>query len=195
MGTPGGGVRKQMPYTEAMKARMIKQMTGPRARSASTLSEDTGIPQPTLSRWLRSAGTLGLVSKSRPKGPSSQSATPKRAQDWTAQQKVQAVMETASLSEEDLGAYLRRNGLHREQLDQWRQQVIAGATGALEEGASRSKRGGNSSAEHKRIRELERQLRRKDKALAETTALLVLKKKFEALFEDEEDDTESKNGG
>lgn len=178
-----------MTYSEAMKARMIKRMTGPRAVSAHALAEETGIPQPTLSRWLRHAGTVGLVSKSRPKAPPSESPSPKRVQDWTARQKVQAVMETAALSEEDLGAYLRRNGLHREQLEQWRQQVIEGATGALEDGTTKRKRGGSTSAEHKRIRELERQLHRKDKALAETTALLVLKKKFEALFGDEEGDT------
>ena len=176
-----------MPYTEVMKARMIKRMTGPRALTASALAEETGITQPTLSRWLRGAGTVGLVSKTRPKAPPSASSTPKRAQDWTPQQKVQAVMEAAALSDEVLGAYLRRNGLHREQLDQWRQQVIEGATGALEQEASRRKRG--PSPEQKQIRELERQLHRKDKALAETTALLVLKKKFDALFGDEEDDT------
>ena len=183
-----------MNYTDVMKARMIKRMTGPRAMTASALSEETGIPQPTLSRWLRGAGTVGTVSKSGAKTSSIQSAPPTRLQDWTAEQKVKAVMETAALSEEERGVYLRRNGLHSEQLDQWRQQVIESATGAFEEGASRGKRGG-SSAEHKRIRELERQLRRKDKALAETTTLLVLKKKFEAMFEDEEDDTSSKNGG
>jgi len=49
--------------------------------------------------------------------------------------------------------------------------------------------------EQKRIRELERQLRRKEKALAEAAALLVLKKKFEAVFADEEDDTEPRSDG
>lgn len=182
-------MREQMQYTEVMKARMIKRMTGPRAVTATAVAEETGIPQPTLSRWLRGAGTVCPVSKDRPKANGSTNASPKRAQDWTPQQKVQAVMEAAALSDEELGAYLRRNGLHREQLEQWRKQVIEGATSALENSSSRRKRGGGPSPEQKQIRELERQLRRKDSALAETTALLVLKKKFEALFGDEEDDT------
>ena len=188
---PGARKAKTMQYSEVMKARMIKRMTGPRAVTASALAEEIGIPQPTLSRWLREASTVLPVSKSRTRGTktSNGSPTPKRAQDWTSQQKVQVVLETAALSDEEMGAYLRRNGLHREQLEQWRQQVIEGATSALESTPSRRKRGAGPSPEQQRIRELERQLRRKDKALAETTALLVLKKKFEALFGDEEDDT------
>lgn len=182
-------MREQNQYSEVMKARMIKRMTGPRAMSARALEEETGIPQPTLSRWLRGAGIVGPVSKDRPKANGITSTPPKRAQDWTPQQKVQAVMEAAALSDEELGAYLRRNGLHREQLEQWRKQVIEGATSALENSSSRRKRAAGPSPEQKQIRELERQLRRKDSALAETTALLVLKKKFEALFEGEEDDT------
>lgn len=176
-------------YTDVMKARMIKRMTGPRAVTATALAEQTGIPQPTLSRWLREAGTVRPVSKSKATKSNGRSSRPKRAQDWTSQQKVQLVLEAAGLSEEELGAFLRRNGLHREQLDQWRQQAIEGATTALDNGSKRRKRSTGPTPEQKRIRELERQLRRKDKALAETTALLVLKKKFEALFGDEEDDT------
>ena len=182
-------MREQMQYTEVMKARMIKRMTGPRALSARALEEETGIPQPTLSRWLRDAGTVGIVSNDRPKANGSTSAPPRRAQKWTPQQKVQIVLETSALSDEELGAYLRGNGLHREQLEQWRKQVIEGATSAIESSSGHRKHGGGRSPEQKQIRELERQLRRKDKVLAEATALLVLKKKFEALFEDEEDDT------
>lgn len=200
-------------YTEVMKARMIKRLTGPHAITATALSEETGISQPTLSRWLREAGTVRPVGKSKSRGKSKaksrgkskakarstttqsngSSSTPKRAQDWTPQQKLQIVLEAAALSELELGALLRREGLHREQLDKWRQQVTEGATTALENGSRRRKRSTGPSPEQKRIRELERQLHRKDKALAETTALLVLKKKFEALFEDEEPSTPSKS--
>lgn len=177
-----------MQYTEVMKARMIKRMTGPRAVTATALAEETGIPQPTLSRWLRVAGTVRPVSKTSTKGSTSTSSPPRRVQRWTSQQKVQLVLEAAGLSDQDLGVFLRSNGLHREQLDKWRQQAIEGATTALDNGSATRKKV-SPSPEHKRIRELEKELRRKDKALAETTALLVLKKKFDALFEDEEEST------
>ena len=194
-----------MQYTDVMKARMIKRLSGPHAITATALAEQTGIPQPTLSRWLREAGTVRPVGKSKTKGKgkakarskttqsNDSSPTPKRAQDWTPQQKLQIVLEAAALSELELGVLLRREGLHREQFDKWRQQVTEGATTALENGSRRRKRSTGPSPEQKRIRELERQLHRKDKALAETTALLVLKKKFEALFEDEEPSTPSKS--
>jgi transposase-like protein len=174
-----------MEYSEVMKARMIKRMTGPRAVTATALAEETGISQPTLSRWLRDAGTLLPVSKSRTKVTSVNSKTPKRTQDWTMLEKLRVVIEAAELPEEELGAFLRREGLHREQFEQWR-TATAEALG-VSQGRRRQKSG--PSPEQKRINELERELRRKDKALAETTALLVLKKKFEALFGDEEDDT------
>ena len=80
----------------------------------------------------------------------------------------------AALGPEELGAFVRREGVHEAELEQWRVAVVDAATAALEGGATRpSSRG----ADTKRIKELERQIRRKDKALAETAALLVLQKK------------------
>lgn len=178
-------------YSEAMKARMIKRMTGSRALSATTVSQQTGIPQPTLSRWLRAAGTLRVVSNDEDTTPVADTSAPrKRAQDWSWQKKLQAVLETASMSDDDLGAFLRRNGLHREQLEQWRQQ----AASALTSDGGRRKRGGGPTPEQRQIRELERQLLRKEKALAEVAALLVLKKKAAAIFGDEESDTDPRSG-
>lgn len=176
-----------MQYTDAIKARMIKRMTGPKAVSAATLSEESGICQPTLSRWLREAGTIGGVNRSKHK--SAANRTGKRVQDWTTEEKLAAVVESASLADDELGAFLRRQGLHRSQLEQWREHASAGFTeGQRKRGKSKP------SQEQKRIRELERELRRKEKALAEVAALLVLQKKADALFGVEEDDTEPRSG-
>jgi transposase len=100
------------------------------------------------------------------------------------------VLEAASLSEEDLGEFLRVKGLHQAQLDEWREQLTKAAAGVF--GSSGRTR--KTSPEAKRIRELEKELRRKDKALAETAALLVLKKKVDAIWGDVDDDTDPKNG-
>ena len=75
--------------------------------------------------------------------------------------------------------FLRSRGLHDAQLQQWRDQMIIG----LEPKPLKR-------AETKRIQELEKELRRKDKALAETAALLVLKKKAKEIWGDEDDDTD-----
>jgi len=114
--------------------------------------------------------------------------TPKRPQDWTAEEKLSAVIEAAALSDEELGAFLRRKGIHGAQLKEWRQIVLSG----LEKRPPRLSK--KSTAEARRIRELERELARKEKALAEAAALLVLKKKAQAIWGDGDDDTAGKNG-
>ncbi len=112
----------------------------------------------------------------------------KRPQDWTAEEKLQAVIEAVGLPEAELGEFLRRQGLHEAQLQQWRDGVLAG----LEQHPKRGSK--KSSPEARRVRELERELARKDKALAEAAALLILKKKAQAIWGDEADDTSPKSG-
>ena len=99
---------------------------------------------------------------------------------------METVLEAASLSEDALGGFLRRKGLYRTHLEQWRQQMLHG----LEVKKRRSK----SPAKDRQLRELEKELRRKDAALAETAALLVLKKKAQAIWGDEDDDTAPRSG-
>ena len=118
----------------------------------------------------------------------SSSSNARRAEDWPAEERLRVITEAARVSDDELGAFLRREGLHEATLQEWR----AAALGGLEpERSSRARKA--SSAEQKRLRELERQLRRKDKALAETAALLVLQKKVQAIWGDGDDDTEPRS--
>lgn len=96
-------------------------------------------------------------------------------------------MEASQVSDAELGQWLRGKGLHETQLHQWQDTVMAAAKEALAGGKPRT------SAEGKRIKELERELLRKDKALAETAALLVLRKKADALWGDEDATTGQTN--
>lgn len=105
----------------------------------------------------------------------------RRPQDFTAHEKLAMVLEAASLAEHELGEFLRRNGLHEAHLEEWRAAAL--------EGLGNAQRHKKTSPEAKRIRELEKELDRKDKALAETAALLVLKKKALAIWGGEDDDT------
>lgn len=169
-----------MEYSSGLKARMVRRMTGREGISATALSQEVGISQPTLSRWLKSAGTVMPMSKSGKKREKS----PRR---WTAAERLRVVTESSGLSEEELGAYLRREGVHLSQLEEWRKS-------AEEALAPKKPRRRELSPEAKRIRELEKELRRKDKALAEVTALLALKKKLEEIWGDEDDDTPTRKG-
>ncbi len=163
-------------------------MTGPHARSASALATEIGVPQPTLSRWLREASTVRTMTTWDPTKPTNKPAAPRRPEDWSADEKLRAVLEASALSGEALGAFLRREGLHEAQLVAWRE---AASAALADPKATKSKK---PSPEAKRVRELERELLRKDKALAEAAALLVLQKKMQAYWAGEDDDTDPKSG-
>jgi predicted DNA-binding transcriptional regulator YafY len=158
---------------------MVQRMLGRSAVSASALASEIGVSQPTLSRWLREAGTLSDMSK-RGKRRGTDGGK-RRAQDLSVHDKLRLVVEASALSEEELGEFLRRNGLHKAQLEQWRSVV--------NEAWEAKRKTTGKSVEAKKVRQLERELARKDKALAEAAALLVLKKKVQAIWGDEDDDT------
>jgi transposase-like protein len=151
---------------------MIQRMVGRGRVSAGALSKEVGVAQPTLSQWLRSAGRVSVVSdEEKPK------AQAKRPEDWTPQKKLAAVMDAARLSDAELGAWLRHEGLTEEHLRQWREALEERASAVFEPREPRV-----SAESRRRVQELERELRRKDKALAETAALLVLQGKVQALW-------------
>jgi transposase-like protein len=162
---------------------MIRRMTGRDRVSANQLAEEVGVHQSTLSRWLRHAGQQKNEVRGNGHVPQRDSMRP---DDLPPREKFQLILDASGLSEEELGAFLRRHGLHEAQLEEWRETAL----GALQK--PKKKRPGKSP-EAKKIQELEREVTRKDKALAEVTALLALKKKLDALLGDEDDNTTPRN--
>jgi hypothetical protein len=160
---------------------MVSRLVGPNAMTAIALSKETGLAQATLSRWLKEASTLKRRVTKDEKKPAEQ----KQLQEWTPEEKLAVVLEASSLSEGELGAYLRGKGLTTAVLDEWREQAMTGLRGTKQVAAT------NTGS--KRIKELERELARKDKALAEAAALVILQKKVRSLLGDEDDDTDPKN--
>ena len=159
------------PYSVAFKQKMVQRLTGKNPMSASQLSRETGVRQQNLSRWLEQARSLPVVAD-QPKKPA--------GREWTVEQKARVLAEASKLAGEELAVYLEREGVRLAEYERWRL--------VLDEG------GRASASTSKRIRKLERELARKEKALAEAAALLVLKKKVETLYgEDEDDDTDGEN--
>jgi transposase-like protein len=170
-------------YSKAFRALMIQKMTDPQRPAAQSLADEIGVSRASLYRWVSKADTVDIaVNAEAPSFTESMQrlTNMKRPQDWSAEEKLAAVLEAASLSEEEFGTFLRSRGLHEAQLQQWRDQMLVG----LEPKTAKR-------AETKRIQELEKELRRKEKALAETAALLVLKKKAQEIWGGEDDDTTS----
>lgn len=172
-----------MEYSDSLRSELIAKMMGPGAMSANALSKRVGIRQPTLSRWLRDAKLTGVSKKSKHRGVTSSRRPTKR---WTAEEKLRIVTMAASLDGAALGELLRSEGLHEADLHGFREEALAGLAPV--------EKSRGPSPEGKRIVELERELRRKEKALAEAAALLVLSKKAEALWGEEGDDTGEKSG-
>ena len=165
-----------MPYSEAFKSKMVQRMLGPNAKSANSLAEESGIHQPTLSRWLRDARMLSTMT------------FPKKTTKWTSAEKLRVVLAASQVKDDELGALLRREGTHEHLLNQWRRTILA----ALDDDAVKKPRG--LSPEAKELAVVQRDLLRKDKALAEVSALLVLKKKANAIWGVVDDDTSVRTG-
>jgi transposase len=103
---------------------------------------------------------------------------PAKERVWTAAARFEAVITTAAMDEATRSAWCRENGVYLQQLQRWRDSATQALAAPEEARASPAQ----TKEDRRRIKELERELQRKDKALAETAALLVLSKKAEAIF-------------
>ena len=158
-------------YPPSIRESILKQVLK-EGRPIGQVALENGIPYNTAWNWVRSAGQVACEATS-PEGQG------KRPVDYTPAERLALLLEADKLTEEQLGEMLRQQGLFTSTLEQWR----AAALGGLCERPQ-----ARNHTEEKRIRELERELARKDRALAEVGALLVLRKKVQALWEDEEHD-------
>ncbi len=138
------------------------------------LSKEGGISEATLHKWRVEARGKGQLLPDADTGP----------EGWSSRDKFAAVLETAALNEADLGEYCRTRGLYLAQITAWR----AACEQANDWDRSSTARISQATREEKkRIKDLERDLARKDRALAETAALLVLRKKASAIWGGDED--------
>jgi len=157
-------------YPDDLKAKLIERMLPPQNASVSALARETGIPKDTLYCWRNQARRQRGLTPRPTAGP---------AERWRAEEKFAMVVETASLNEAQLGEYCRKRGVYPEQVHAWRracEQANAGSSSAT------PRLNPETHTDKRRIRELERELQRKDKALAEAAALLVLRKKAQAIW-------------
>ena len=162
-------------YSAERKQAVIAKMMPPENRPIAELVKETGIAAATLYDWRKQAKARGMAVPGDGKNP----------ENWSAETKLAVIVETAALNEIELAEYCRRKGLFVEQVALWKQACLDGAEGVGD--ADRASRE-QARRDRKRIRELERDLSRKEKALAETAALLVLRKKAEAIWGKEEDE-------
>lgn len=163
-----------MGYSPERKAAVLKRMLPPNNMSIRQLSQEEGISEATLHNWRAEARGKGQLMPNADAGP----------EGWSSRDKFSAVLETAALNETDLAEYCRKRGLYPAQIAAWR---LACEQANDWDRASSARLGRATKEEKKRVKDLERELARKDRALAETAALLVLRKKAAAIWGGDED--------
>jgi transposase-like protein len=179
-------------YSKEFKSRMVQRLMGPPVLSAKKLSKEVGISHSSLSEWLREARTLAAMTRNT--DTPSEASTPDAVPTTTPvqergprspQDQLRILMLASTLQGDALGAMLRREGVHAAELEAWREVVIESLRGRPA--------ATTSSAERRRIQHLERELARKEKALAEAAALLMLQKKVRAYLGDEDEPTDARS--
>ena len=153
---------KNQVYSEEFKRAAVQRLLSRGGRSVKEILEDLGVSGPTIYDWKAKFSSVDGMKKA-----------PSRPKDRSAKDKLKAITTYDGLPELERGEFLRREGLRSEHIEQWRGQLERSL-----DPNKMTKRERSLEAEFKRkIASLEKDLLRKDKALAETTALLVLKKK------------------
>jgi transposase-like protein len=156
-------------YSAEFKEQAVSKALCRGNRSVKSVAEELNVGFFTLKYWMKKMAHQDLKL-----GPQKE----KRAQDWSLREQLIALHESHGLQDEALNAWCREKGLFSHHLSSWRDAFCEGHKGDLEsERERRSLKDENQ--------QLKRELSRKEKALAEVAALLVLQKKFQALWEDE----------
>lgn len=163
-----------MKYSEERKRSVLAKLSPPHNRTIKEVSEEEGLSLATLYSWRRQARERGELFPD--------AGSP--AEGWTARDKFAAVLETASMNEAERAEYCRKRGLYVQQLATWREACEAANDWAVER---RQQQRTADRDVRRRVQELERELTRKNAALAETAALLTLSKKARAIWGEGED--------
>ena len=163
-----------MNYSKEYKDSILRRILPPNNESITKIAKEEGLSEQTLRNWRDKARKEGYAAP----------GTEAQPDDWSTQDKFLVVVETASLNEADLAEYARKKGLYVEQIKAWRDACMNANGGIAKEAARLNQELKDSQKERKK---LEKELQRKDKALAEAAALLVLTKKANAIWGNPED--------
>jgi transposase len=161
-----------MKYSTGFRNTVIKKVLPPENRPLAEVSKETGVSEQTIRNWLFKLKNDNLNPQEGEVSPEQRSPS----------EKMSLIFESRSLSSEAKGEWLRKNGIHSEHLALWEQEL----RDQVNDKDSKDKE--TIKKLKKKNKDLEKELERKEKALAEMAALMVLKKKAEAIWGDDEED-------
>lgn len=162
-------------YSESIKASVLSKAFAPNSPSVVELAKEFNIPMSTIYTW-----KFHMRNNQNVK----QDNAPQRPNDKSPEAKLKAVMDTIGKSDDEQGAYCRTQGIYSNHLNDWKKQMLEGLGGVSTSTKELKAKNQQVTNENK---QLKRDLHRKDKALAEVSALLILKKKADLLWGVDED--------
>lgn len=164
-----------MAYPQERKEAVLKKLLPPVNQSIAEVAREEGISVQTIYSWRTQARASGVAVPEKTT----------KTDHWSAETKLAVVIETAALSESELSQYCREKGLYSGQVKQWKSHCLAGFKVTQSNQKEVAKK---TKADQLKIKSLTKELRHKEKALAETAALLVLRKKLDAFWETTNED-------
>lgn len=155
-------------HSKEFKEAIVQKILSPGGPTIMQMSEKTGITHTSIRYWIKHYGSKAPMKKSN---------------DWTPEKKLLAIAHTMNMDEKELGTFLRTNGLHLSELEQWKQDFYNS-----QQSPGRPRIDREIVELRNKEKELSKDLRRKEKALAEMSARVILLKKSHAIFGDNEED-------
>jgi transposase-like protein len=157
-------------YTKKFKQQAVVKFINRGTKSVEAIADELGTSSKNLYRWRKELGEVSMSNN-------------KSIKEWTPEQKLEAVIKTGSMSEAELGEYLRSNGLHSSDLEDFKSEALSGL-----KSKGRPKLDPEVTQLRKENKALQRDLKKKDKALAEYSARVILLKKSHEIWGTPEDD-------
>lgn len=161
-----------MRYSTKIRQAVLRKVLPPRGASVRDVALEFGISEQAINGWMKLVQEGKLTAGTEDAGPRHKAAS----------EKLALLLESKLVGPDRLGEWLREKGLHSEHLPLWEQEL----RDLMDDKATGDK--AELQALKKRTRQLERELERKNAALAELAALMALKKKADEIWGEREDD-------
>ena len=165
------------PYDAVLREAVRIRMSPPNRESVAEIARDTGITAQSIYNWRSQWQKHGQLVPASPKPP----------EQWSAADKLAAVIQAAGLSGTELGSFCRERGLYPKQVARWRQAAEDANGPSAPSMADQRELQRKNQELIRQNRKLERELQKKEKALTEAATLLMLSKKFTQIFQPDEE--------
>ena len=167
-------------FTQSFKIQAVeKVLNRSTGTSVESIAKSLGVGYSTLQKWLSQSRNHALEIEAETM------TKEKRPQDWHLDEKLEMVIACGSLDEAGVSQICREKAIYPHHVTEWKKAFSGGSS--CSNPLTRTAETKQLKYENKALK---KELRRKEKALAEAAALLVLQKKVNAIWSDGEDSSQ-----